>query len=59
MRSLSSALSRLLRLVGRDPDPAKSREHVLLSVLAHQRLTAGQPAELGAKARASTSLPTR
>jgi hypothetical protein len=32
----------------RDADPAKSREHVLLSVLAERRLLAGQSAELGA-----------
>jgi hypothetical protein len=37
-----------LRLLGREPDPAKSREHVLLSVLAERRLAAGQTAELGA-----------
>jgi hypothetical protein len=29
--SLSAAVSLVLRLVGRNPDPAKSREHVLLS----------------------------
>jgi hypothetical protein len=46
--SLSAAISLVLRLVGRDPDPAKSREHVLLSVLAERRLIAGQPADLGA-----------
>jgi hypothetical protein len=44
--ALSAAVSLLLRLLGRDPDPAKSREHVLLSVLAERRLTAGQAAEL-------------
>jgi hypothetical protein len=32
--ALSAAISLLLRLLGRDPDPAKSKEHVLLSVLA-------------------------
>jgi hypothetical protein len=36
-----------LRLVGRDPDPARSREHVLLSVLAERRLLAGEPSDLG------------
>ncbi|HEX7476282.1 MAG TPA: hypothetical protein VF331_00605 [Polyangiales bacterium] len=46
--ALSAAVSLLLRLLGRDPDPAKSREHVLLSVLAERRLLAGQSAELGA-----------
>jgi hypothetical protein len=44
--ALSAAVSLLLRLVGRDPDPAKSREHVLLSVLAERRLLAGESAEL-------------
>jgi Bacterial protein of unknown function (DUF853) len=46
--ALSAAVSLLLRLVGRDPDPAKSREHVLLAILAEARLRAGQSAELGA-----------
>jgi hypothetical protein len=46
--SLSAAVSLLLRLLGRDPDPAKSREHVLLSVLAERRLASGQPADLAA-----------
>lgn len=44
--SLSAAVSLLLRLLGRDPDPAKSRDHVLLSVLAERRLKAGQPSNL-------------
>jgi hypothetical protein len=35
-------------LLGRDPDPARSREHVLLSVLAERRLANNQNAELGA-----------
>ncbi len=46
--TLSAAVSLILRLLGRDPDPARSREHVLLSVLAEARLRAGQPAEIGA-----------
>jgi hypothetical protein len=46
--ALSAAVSLLLRLLGRDPDPAKSREHVLLSVLAERRLIAGQTADLSA-----------
>lgn len=46
--ALSAAVSLVLRLLGREPDPAKSREHVLLSVLAERRLTAGQSAELSA-----------
>jgi hypothetical protein len=35
--ALSAAISLVLRLLGRDPDPAKSREHVLLSVLAERQ----------------------
>ena len=46
--ALSAAVSLVLRLLGRDPDPARSREHVLLSVLAERRLLAGQSADLGA-----------
>jgi DNA helicase HerA-like ATPase len=46
--ALSAAVSLVLRLLGREPDPAKSREHVLLSVLAERRLVAGDTAELGA-----------
>jgi hypothetical protein len=46
--ALSAAVSLVLRLLGREPDPAKSREHVLLSVLAERRLAAGQSAELAA-----------
>jgi hypothetical protein len=46
--ALSAAVSLLLRLLGRDPDPAKSREHVLLSVLAERRLSAGESADLSA-----------
>lgn len=44
--ALSAAVSLVMRLLGRDPDPAKSKEHVLLSVLAERRLLAGQNAEL-------------
>jgi hypothetical protein len=46
--SLSAAVSLVLRLVGRDPDPARSRDHVLLSVLAERRLRAGGEATLSA-----------
>ena len=46
--ALSAAVSLVLRLIGRDPDPAKSREHVLLAVLAEQRLRRGEPASLAA-----------
>ena len=45
--ALSAASSLVLRLLGRDPDPAKSREHVFLSVLAERRLAAGGTADLG------------
>jgi len=44
--SLSVAVSLVLRLLGRDPDPAKSRERVLLSILAERRLLAGDHADL-------------
>jgi len=46
--ALAAAVSLVLRLLGRDPDPARSREHVLLSVLAERRLRAGQSADLPA-----------
>jgi Helicase HerA, central domain len=46
--SLSAAISLVLRLIGRDPDPAKSRAHVLLSVLAERRLKQRLPSDLGA-----------
>jgi hypothetical protein len=46
--ALAAAVSLVLRLLGRDPDPARSREHVLLSVLAERRLRAGQPADISA-----------
>jgi hypothetical protein len=45
--ALSAAISLVLRLLGRDPDPAKSREHVLLSVLAERRLVAGGSTDIG------------
>ncbi|WP_437719241.1 helicase HerA-like domain-containing protein [Sorangium sp. So ce448] len=44
--ALSASLSLLLRLVGRDPDPARSREHVLLAHLAERRLRARRAAGL-------------
>ena len=44
-------MSLVLRLLGRDPDPAASREHVLLSVLAERRSRAGEGADLGALLR--------
>jgi|SRR6185369_9113194 len=44
--ALSAAISLVLRLLARDPDPAKSREHVLLSVFAERRFRQGQGADL-------------
>jgi len=46
--SLSAAVSLVLRLVGVDPDPARSKEHVLLSLLAERRMRGGQTADLAA-----------
>ena len=45
--TLAAAVSLVLRLTGRDADPARSREHALLSVLAEARLSAGRTATLG------------
>ncbi|HKO90904.1 MAG TPA: hypothetical protein VJU61_07125 [Polyangiaceae bacterium] len=39
--ALSAAVSLLLCLLGRDPDPARSRDHVLLSVPVERRLMQG------------------
>src|SRR5260221_1235027 len=36
--ALSAAISLVLRLIGREADPAKSREHVLLPLLAERRV---------------------
>ena len=44
--ALVAAVSLVLRLLGRDADPARSRDHVLLSVLAERRLRAGGDALL-------------
>ncbi|NUP12095.1 MAG: ATP-binding protein [Polyangiaceae bacterium] len=46
--ALSAGVSLVMRLLGRDPDPARSREHVLLSLLAERRLKSGQTADIGA-----------
>jgi hypothetical protein len=46
--ALSAAISLVLRLIGREADPAKSREHVLLSLLAERRFRNGQGADLNA-----------
>jgi hypothetical protein len=42
----SAAVSLLLRMVEREADPTRGREHVLLSLLAERRLRAGQGARL-------------
>ena len=55
--ALSAAVSLVLRLLGRDPDPAKSREHVLLSVLAERRLAAGHNADIGSLMQDLTNPP--
>ena len=44
--SLSASISLLLRLIGRDPDPTRSRDHVVLSVFAERRLREGQSADV-------------
>lgn len=44
--TLSTAVSLVLQLLGRDSDPAKSREHVFLSLLAERRLMAKEPSDL-------------
>jgi hypothetical protein len=45
--TLSATISMVLRLIGRDGDPGRSKEHALLSVLAEERLLRGETAELG------------
>ena len=44
--TLSAAVSVVLRLVGREAEPGKSREHAFLSILAERRLLAGKEAPL-------------
>jgi hypothetical protein len=44
--SLANTISLVLRLIGRDPDPAASKDHVLLSVLAEKRRREGRAADL-------------
>ncbi len=46
--SLSASLSLLLRMVEREPDPTRGREHVLLAHLCERRLRAGSAAGLEA-----------
>lgn len=42
--SLGASVSLLLRLIGRDADPVRSRDHVVLSVFGEHRLRDGKPA---------------
>lgn len=44
--ALSGAISLVLRLVGREGDPGRSKDHALLSVLAEERLARGEDASL-------------
>ena len=44
--TLEAAVSMVLRLMGRDPDPAQSRAHALLTAIAERRHAAKQPADL-------------
>ncbi|MBN8612107.1 MAG: ATP-binding protein [Deltaproteobacteria bacterium] len=44
--TLEAAVSMVLRLMGRDPDPAQSRAHALLTAIAERRLVANMPADL-------------
>lgn len=46
--SLSATISLLLRLIGRNPDPTKSRDHVALSIFAELRLRSGRAADVRA-----------
>ena len=45
---MGASISLLLRLIGRDPHPVRSRDHVVLSVLAERRLREGTGAEVPA-----------
>ncbi len=45
---LAATVSLVLRLVGRDADATRSRDHVVLSQFAERRLRAGRSADLGA-----------
>lgn len=48
LAALTAAVSLLLRLVGEDADPARSRPHVYLSLCAERRLRSGGSADIGA-----------
>ncbi|MBN8615638.1 MAG: DUF853 family protein [Deltaproteobacteria bacterium] len=45
--TLEASVSMLLRLMGRDPDPAQSRAHALLTTIAERRHREKKPADLG------------
>jgi hypothetical protein len=45
--TLEAAVSMTLRLMGRDPDPAQSRAHALLTAIAERRHREKMPADLG------------
>ncbi len=45
--TLEAAVSMVLRLMGRDPDPAQSRAHALLTAIAEHRHRNKLPADLG------------
>lgn len=55
--SLGASISLLLRLIGRDSDPVKSRDHVVLSVLAERRLREGKRADVRELLQDLRSLP--
>jgi len=46
--ALGASISLLLRLIGRDPEPTRSRDHVVLSIFAERRLREGRSAEVRA-----------
>ncbi len=44
--TLEAAVSTVLRLMGREHEPSKSREHALLTTIAERRLRANEPTDL-------------
>ncbi len=46
--SMSAAISLVLKLIGRESDPARSKEHALLALLTERRLKGGRDAPLDA-----------
>jgi hypothetical protein len=55
--SLSASMTLVLRLLGVDADPAKSREHVLLCELAERRLVEGRDSDIRALTPPSSAAP--